>query len=267
MRSIRSNHAKAENRRNFIPIRRLKSDRHLLFPRDEICWNWIPDIKETDRAAFLNCLFADFLAFNKYVKGSLPPFITVITHEQLHRMRRFDWQIERKPISPTTCGAAHNAIRGRVLALHVEVAFRLHFAGLGESNRGAFKFVLALAFGGNFSGFLFPAFRRKQVPVNGVCASMKPIERNEINIGFPAHTVGTKLPRFVSNGFEPFGDRFSRRNEHRNSSGIAVSATKTLWPKIASENKRAPKNGDAIRIVRQGFKVKRFRQSNGNGIS
>src|SRR5215813_10766219 len=133
MRSVRADHAEAKHSCDFVSIRCLKSNRHLLFARNEICRNRIFGVEEMNWTTFLDRLVANFLALNENIERSFPPFITIVTHDQGHGMRWINRQIEREPLSTAAERSAHNSIVRCVFALHVEIPFRLHFPGLRES--------------------------------------------------------------------------------------------------------------------------------------
>jgi len=131
-----------------------------LFACDEARRDWVLGIEEVDGASFFDRLFTNFLAFDEDIECSFPPLIAVVADYESHRVRGVNREVEGEPIPPAASRSAHNPISRGVFALHVIVAFGLHFPRLSKSNRGEFKLVLTLAFSRNFGGLLDPTFRR-----------------------------------------------------------------------------------------------------------
>ena len=81
-----------------------------MFALDQTGRDGVFRVEEVNGAAFLDVLFADFLAFDKDIEGALAPFIAVIRNDEDVGVDRLDGQVERKPFAASPRGTAHDAV-------------------------------------------------------------------------------------------------------------------------------------------------------------
>src|ERR1700730_11026169 len=111
--------------------------------------------------------------------------------------------------------AASPEKRRRVFALLVEVALRLHLAGLGKSNCGCLKFLLLFLVRFVFGGALAPFLGSENVPIDCVFPARKFVERCEFDVWGKANTSRLK-PSWPSGlWLEPVLQRFIADHNRR----------------------------------------------------
>src|SRR5216683_7051144 len=181
---VSADHPNAEYTRNLVSVGSFEAYCYFLLSLNQLRRKRVFDVKEANimfRAAPFRCLLPYFRSVHENIEGSIPARFIAVSYDQSYRVGGIDGKVKREPLRPASPIVPLDLDRGGLFSLLVEIAFRLHLAGLRKGHGRCFQFLFPFFFRSVGLGFFLPFLRREHVPVNSVSAPWQLIEGEKID--------------------------------------------------------------------------------------